>query len=113
MTSRLVPGAHLAALAIEHGLTLHSTGGDFARFPGLKREIPLAAWNRDALDARSLGQPRGLARELTLIRHSPVAYGLQQNRDRIDPARRGLHLTPSGVKKTSLDPVWGLLAHRL
>jgi predicted nucleic acid-binding protein len=26
---------HLAALAIEHGLTLCSTDGDFARFPGL------------------------------------------------------------------------------
>src|SRR5262245_322632 len=36
MTSRL--DAHLAALAIEHGLTLHSTDGDFARFPGLKCE---------------------------------------------------------------------------
>jgi hypothetical protein len=38
-----VPDAHLAALAIEHGLTLHSTDGDFARFPGLKWENPLAA----------------------------------------------------------------------
>ncbi len=43
MTSRLVPDAHVAALAIEHGLTLHSTDGDFARFPGLKWENPLAA----------------------------------------------------------------------
>jgi uncharacterized protein len=43
MTSRLVPDAHLAALAIEHGLTLHSTDGDFARFPALKWENPLAA----------------------------------------------------------------------
>lgn len=43
MTSRLVPDAHLAALAIEHGLTLASTDGDFARFPGLKWENPLAA----------------------------------------------------------------------
>lgn len=42
MTSRLVPDAHLAALAIEHGLTLQSTDGDFARFPGLKWENPLA-----------------------------------------------------------------------
>ena len=31
----LVPDAHLAALAIEHGLTLCSTDGDFARFPEL------------------------------------------------------------------------------
>jgi hypothetical protein len=43
----------------------------------------------------------------------PMAYGLQHNRDRIDPARRGLHFTPSGVKRISHDPVWGLLAHRL
>ena len=43
MTSRLVPDAHLAALAIEHGVTLCSTDGDFARFQGLKLENPLAA----------------------------------------------------------------------
>jgi len=42
MTSRLVPDADLAALAIEHGLTLCSSDGDFARFPGLKWENPLA-----------------------------------------------------------------------
>ena len=42
MTSRLVPDAHLAALAIEHGLVLCSTDGDFARFPGLTWENPLA-----------------------------------------------------------------------
>jgi toxin-antitoxin system PIN domain toxin len=41
MTSRLVPDAHLAALAIEHGLVLCSTDGDFARFPGLQWENPL------------------------------------------------------------------------
>jgi hypothetical protein len=38
----LVPDAHLAALAIEHGLTLCSTDGDFARFPGLVWNNPLA-----------------------------------------------------------------------
>jgi toxin-antitoxin system PIN domain toxin len=42
MTSRLVPDAHLAALAIEHGLKLCSTDGDFARFPDLRWENPLA-----------------------------------------------------------------------
>ncbi len=41
MTSRMVPDAHLAALAIEHGLTLCSSDGDFARFPGLKWLNPL------------------------------------------------------------------------
>jgi uncharacterized protein len=38
----LVPDAHLAALAIDHGLTLCSTDGDFARFPGLRWKNPLA-----------------------------------------------------------------------
>jgi len=33
--ANLVPDAHLAALAIEHGLTLCSTDGGFARFPRL------------------------------------------------------------------------------
>jgi hypothetical protein len=37
----LVPDAHLAALAIEHGLTLCSTDSDFARFPELKWVNPL------------------------------------------------------------------------
>jgi toxin-antitoxin system PIN domain toxin len=39
----LVPDAHLAALAIEHGLTLCSVDGDFARFPGLRWENPIKA----------------------------------------------------------------------
>ncbi|WP_210183833.1 TA system VapC family ribonuclease toxin [Bradyrhizobium sp. DOA9] len=39
----LVPDVHLAALAIEHGLTLCSTDGDFARFPELTWFNPLAA----------------------------------------------------------------------
>jgi toxin-antitoxin system PIN domain toxin len=39
--ANLVPDVHLAALAIEHGLILCSTDGDFARFPGLRWEDPL------------------------------------------------------------------------
>lgn len=39
----LVHDAHLAALAIEHGLELCSADGDFARFPGLRWSNPLAA----------------------------------------------------------------------
>jgi len=39
----LVPDAHLAALAIEHGLTLCSTDGDFARFRQLRWLNPLAS----------------------------------------------------------------------
>lgn len=40
--ANLVPDAHLAAIAIEHGLVLCSTDGDFARFAGLRWENPLA-----------------------------------------------------------------------
>ena len=39
--ANLVPDAHLAALAIEHGLVLCSTDGDFARFDGLEWQDPL------------------------------------------------------------------------
>ena len=39
----LVPDAHLAALAIEHGLVLCSTDGDFGRFAGLRWNNPLTA----------------------------------------------------------------------
>ena len=39
--ANLVPDAHLAALAIEHGLVLCSTDGDFARFDGLEWRNPL------------------------------------------------------------------------
>ena len=38
----LVPDAHLAALAVEHGATLCSTDHDFSRFAGLKWHNPLA-----------------------------------------------------------------------
>jgi len=41
--ANLVHDAHLAALAIEHGLVLCSTDGDFARFPDLRWQNPLAA----------------------------------------------------------------------
>jgi uncharacterized protein len=37
----LVPDAHLAALALEHGLILYSTDGDFARFGELTWRNPL------------------------------------------------------------------------
>ena len=39
--ANLVNDAHLAALAIEHGLVLCSTDGDFARFEGLEWVNPL------------------------------------------------------------------------
>jgi predicted nucleic acid-binding protein len=39
----LVNDAHLAALAIEHGLTLCSADRDFSRFSGLRWENPLAS----------------------------------------------------------------------
>jgi toxin-antitoxin system PIN domain toxin len=43
MQANLVPDAHLAALAIEHGLTLCSTDGDFGRFAALRWRDPLTA----------------------------------------------------------------------
>jgi hypothetical protein len=39
--ANLVPDAHLAALAIEHGLTLFTTDRGFGRFDGLKWTNPL------------------------------------------------------------------------
>ena len=42
ISNKLIPDAHIAALAIEHGLTLYSTDNDFARFPGLRWVNPLA-----------------------------------------------------------------------
>jgi len=43
VAGNLVPDALLAALAIEHGLTLCSVDTDFARFRGLRWENPLAS----------------------------------------------------------------------
>ena len=40
--SALIHDAHLAALAMEHGLILMSTDGDFARLPDLRWQNPLA-----------------------------------------------------------------------
>lgn len=39
--SNLVPDAHLAALALEHGLTVCSTDADFLRFPKVRWLNPL------------------------------------------------------------------------
>ena len=39
----LVSGAHLAALAMEHGALLATTDRDFTRFPGLRILNPLEA----------------------------------------------------------------------
>jgi toxin-antitoxin system PIN domain toxin len=41
-TGPMVMDGVLAALAIEHGATLHTTDRDFSRFPGLKWTNPLA-----------------------------------------------------------------------
>jgi hypothetical protein len=43
ITPKLVMDAHLAALAIEHGLVLCSVDGDFGRFAELRWHNPLAA----------------------------------------------------------------------
>lgn len=42
LTGNLVPDAHLAALALEHGVGVYSTDTDFARFPELTWINPLA-----------------------------------------------------------------------
>jgi hypothetical protein len=49
VTSRMVPDAHLAALAIEHGLRLCSTDGDFAKFQGLSWYNPLGAQTQSGM----------------------------------------------------------------
>jgi uncharacterized protein len=41
IVANLISDAHLAAIAIEHGLTLMSCDSDFARFPGLLWQNPL------------------------------------------------------------------------
>lgn len=41
ITANLVPDAHIAALAMEHGLVICSSDGDFARFP-VRWENPLS-----------------------------------------------------------------------
>lgn len=41
LTANLVPDAHLAVLAMEHGLVLCSSDGDFARFKRLRWMNPL------------------------------------------------------------------------
>ena len=42
LTHKLVADAHLAALALEHGLILCSADEDFRLFPGLRFENPLS-----------------------------------------------------------------------
>lgn len=43
LTADLFPDAHLAALAMEHGLEVCSADADFASFPGLRWRNPLLA----------------------------------------------------------------------
>ena len=42
LTGNLVPDAHLAAIAIEHGLEVSSADTDFARFSEIRWRNPLA-----------------------------------------------------------------------
>ncbi|HYN17085.1 MAG TPA: TA system VapC family ribonuclease toxin, partial [Actinomycetes bacterium] len=42
LRGNLIPDAHLAALALEHGLTLYSADSDFARIPELTWVNPVA-----------------------------------------------------------------------
>ena len=43
ITGNLVPDAQLAALAVQHGLTVMSADTDFARFPSVRWENPLVS----------------------------------------------------------------------
>ena len=49
-TANLVSDAHLAALAVEYNVTLHSSDMDFARFRGLKWTNPLSGAGPQAHD---------------------------------------------------------------
>ncbi len=51
----LIPDAHLAALALEHGLMVCSADTDFARFPEVRWQDPLAA----GADLRDSHRKRG------------------------------------------------------
>jgi toxin-antitoxin system PIN domain toxin len=44
LRGNLIPDGHLAALAVEHGLTVCSTDTDFARFTEITWINPLADW---------------------------------------------------------------------
>ncbi|MGQ0641107.1 MAG: type II toxin-antitoxin system VapC family toxin [Gemmatimonadaceae bacterium] len=44
--ANLIPDAHLAALAVEHGLMVCSCDGDFARFPRVRWLNPIAKRRR-------------------------------------------------------------------
>ncbi len=45
MGANLIPDAHLAALAMEHGLEVCSADADFARVPYLRWRYPLLEAN--------------------------------------------------------------------
>ncbi len=53
LTGALLPDAHLAALAIEHGVGVCSADSDFARFPDLRWHNPLAAPPTSGVTPRS------------------------------------------------------------
>jgi toxin-antitoxin system PIN domain toxin len=48
VSGNLVTDAHLAALALEHGLELCTADSDFARFPGVRWRNPLVEGVREA-----------------------------------------------------------------
>ena len=46
----MVMDAHLAALALEHGICIATTDRDFSRFPGIETLNPIAAAAKDGQD---------------------------------------------------------------
>ncbi|CAN5436184.1 hypothetical protein BH18ACT8_BH18ACT8_09660 [soil metagenome] len=53
LTANLISDAHLAALAIEHGLQVCSVDSDFARFPEIRWENPLEVKAEDLRSIRA------------------------------------------------------------
>jgi len=77
-SGNLVSDAHLAALAIEHGLEICTTDADFARFPGVRWRNPLAEGVREAPAAyRKTARLRPLARGR---KQAPAARAIRQGR---------------------------------
>ena len=114
--ANLVPDAHVAALAIEHGLVLCSTDGDFARFDVLEWVNPLnwtlgSASRNHRLDPsyQPILSPETVAGRLILVVWAPASevkphrapdagagpgrYWIRLGSETVDAERRGDLLT--------------------
>ncbi len=57
-SGNLVPDAHLAALAVEHGATLCSTDGDFSRFAAVVWDNPISRYTGIVQERLRAPRPR-------------------------------------------------------